>query len=139
MSKEEKNSELKFYKCNICGNIVCKIEDSGMPLNCCGKQMMELRPESTDGALEKHVPVYCKIGDEICVKVGEVLHPMEDFHHIVFVALHTDKGFYVHSVAHNDEPTTCFCIGEDEKVLGVYDYCNLHGMYVNHECRKDCD
>lgn len=139
MSKEEKRSELKFYKCNVCGNIVCKIEDSGMPMTCCGKQMTELRPGSTDGALEKHVPVYCKIGDEICVRVGEVLHPMEDFHHIVFIVLETNRGFYVHRVAEEDEPTTCFSIDEDERVWGVYEYCNLHGVFVSRTMSDECD
>lgn len=130
--------ELKFYRCNVCGNIVCKVVDSGMPMTCCGKQMTELRPASTDGTAEKHVPVYCKIGNEVCVKVGEVLHPMEAFHHIVFIALETDKGFYVHRLPEDEEPATCFCIEEDEKILGVYEYCNLHGVFVSSEAKEEC-
>ena len=31
--------ELKFYRCPICGNIVVKLENSGVPVVCCGKPM----------------------------------------------------------------------------------------------------
>ncbi len=76
---------IRFYECGICGNLVCTIDDSGNPLSCCGRQMKELRPASTDGDLEKHVPVYQLDGSDLYVKIGQKLHPMEKFHHIEFV------------------------------------------------------
>lgn len=48
----------RFYKCNKCLNIVTKINDSGSNLSCCGEEMVELIPNSTDASLEKHIPVY---------------------------------------------------------------------------------
>ena len=47
---------MKFYKCNTCGNIITKLNDSGVPVVCCGEKMEELVPGATDGAFEKHVP-----------------------------------------------------------------------------------
>lgn len=167
--------EIKFYKCNVCGNIVCKVEDSGMDMMCCGKQMTELRPESTDGELEKHVPIYEIIDNHIYVQVGSKEHPMEDFHHIEFIGIETDKGFGVkylmpthkypgfdHGKCTDDKnsytkspenkcadgkcseetkdtkdtkgcmlPRACFSLNEGEKLLSVFEYCNLHGMYKN--------
>ena len=95
---------VKFYKCEVCGNIVCKIEDAGTPLSCCGKQMHELRSASTDGALEKHVPVYEKMDDVICVKIGEEPHPMEKTHYIDFVALETTKGILIEKIRDTGNP-----------------------------------
>ena len=45
--------DLKFYKCMHCGNIAVKPFDSGVPLVCCGEQMVELTANTTDAALEK--------------------------------------------------------------------------------------
>ena len=44
--------ELVIYKCKICGNIVIKLVDKGVPLMCCGTFMEELVPASSDGAVE---------------------------------------------------------------------------------------
>ena len=48
---------MKLLKCAVCGNIVEVVEDKGVPIMCCGQQMQELKANTTDGALEKHVPV----------------------------------------------------------------------------------
>lgn len=49
--------DLKFYKCMHCGNIAIKPFDAGVPLVCCGEKMTELTANTTDAAVEKHVPV----------------------------------------------------------------------------------
>lgn len=48
---------MKLYKCTHCGNIIAMWHDSGVPVMCCGEKMVELIPNTTDGAQEKHVPV----------------------------------------------------------------------------------
>ena len=54
--------KLQVYKCPVCGNIVEVLHVGGGTLVCCGKPM-ELQVEGTsDGALEKHVPVVEKNG-----------------------------------------------------------------------------
>jgi len=121
---------LKFYKCETCGNIVCKIEDHGTPLTCCNHQMVELRPESTDGALEKHVPVCENINNNICVKVGSMPHIMEPSHHIKFIVLETNTGFFLKYLDVNKDASACFRLFKDEEVTAMYELCNLHGLYV---------
>ena len=50
--------EKKFLKFNVCGNLVEQINATAVPIMCCGQPMMELKAGTTDGAAEKHVPVY---------------------------------------------------------------------------------
>ena len=48
---------MKFYRCEHCGNVITHFVDSGVPVVCCGEPMKELTPNTTDAAVEKHVPV----------------------------------------------------------------------------------
>ena len=34
---------LKLYRCEICGNLICMIEDSGMVPECCGLEMTRVK------------------------------------------------------------------------------------------------
>ena len=75
-----------------CGNIVWKVVDKGVPLMCCGQKMEELVPGTTDGALEKHVPVVERNGENVTIKVGSVAHPMLEEHYIQLIAAVTEDG-----------------------------------------------
>ena len=50
--------EQKFYICKHCGNIIAKVKDVGVPVVCCGEPMSEIIPNTTDAAVEKHLPVW---------------------------------------------------------------------------------
>ena len=109
---------MKLYVCPICGNVVEKIVDKGVPVVCCGKPMVELTANTTDGALEKHVPVLSIDGDKLHVKVGEVSHPMTDDNQVLRVDLTSA-----------DQPEAVFAIGDYKGTIEVYEYCNLHGLW----------
>ena len=47
---------MKTYKCEVCGNVVAKIVDSGVPVMCCGKAMVE-----TDAYAEVTEKVACEV------------------------------------------------------------------------------
>lgn len=36
--------ETRFFRCDICGNLVGMIHSSGAPMTCCGQHMTELDP-----------------------------------------------------------------------------------------------
>ena len=57
---------MKFYICNHCGNIIAYVKSSGVPVVCCGEKMQELVPNTTDAAVEKHVPVIQIDGAKVC-------------------------------------------------------------------------
>ena len=122
--------EVKFYRCEHCGNIAIKVIDSGVPMMCCGEPMVELTAGSTDAALEKHVPVVNIEGSHVHVQVGEVNHPMTEEHLIQFVVLVTAAGFQVVNLTAQDEPAADFELAEGVQVLKAYEYCNLHGLWV---------
>ena len=57
------------------------------------------------------------------------VHPMVEAHYIQFICLVTDKGVYFRNLRPEQAPEADFAIG-DEKPLAVYEYCNLHGLWV---------
>ena len=120
---------MKFYKCSVCGKIIAIVENRPVPTICCGKPMVELVANTEDGAYEKHIPVF-EVKDRIVtVKVGEVIHPMIDTHYIQWIAIETNLGNQRKTLKPGSEPVAQFALLEGEEVLGVYEYCNLHGLY----------
>lgn len=121
---------VKLMKCNHCGNISELVLDKGVPEVCCGEKMEVLKANSTDAALEKHVPVVEVEGNKVCIKVGSVEHPMTEEHLIQFIFLETTKGVYRANLTPEDKPAAEFLLSEGEKALAAYEYCNLHGFWV---------
>ena len=121
---------MKFYKCETCGNIVTKLNDSGAPLSCCGAVMMELVPGTSDGAYEKHIPAVTVNGNEVTVKVGEVEHPMMDAHYIQWIVLETKQGYQIEYLKPGQKPEAKFYLAENDEAVSAYEYCNLHGLWV---------
>lgn len=120
---------MKIYLCKHCGNIVEVIRDKGVPVICCGEPMSELIPGTSDGAADKHVPVYNKEGKLVQVTVGSTEHPMADVHYIEWIALETSKGLYRRILQPGNPPKADFILDDDEELLSVCAYCNLHGLW----------
>ena len=120
---------MKFYKCEICGKIVAMVKETPVDTMCCGQAMRELVPGTTDGAAEKHVPVYTLEGNTVKVKVGSVEHPMTDAHHIEWIAIETENGNQRKELKPGDKPEATFALVPRDKVKSVYEYCNLHGLW----------
>lgn len=120
---------LQFFKCEHCGNVAVKLFDEGPALFCCGEQMKELVPDSVDASQEKHVPVV-EITDDIKVKIGAEEHPMIDTHWITMIVLETNRGFQYVRLFPGDKPEAEFTLAPGENPLAVYDYCNIHGLWV---------
>lgn len=120
---------MKFYKCNVCGNLVEMVKESGVTMVCCGQDMTELIPGTSDGAHEKHVPVYKVDGCKVSVNVGAMDHPMLDEHYIEWVIVETDKGVYRINLKPEEAPKVEIKIADSENVIAVYAYCNLHGLW----------
>ena len=120
--------ELKFYICEHCKNVIIKVSDSKVPVMCCGQLMKELVANTVDAAVEKHIPVYEKIEDEIVVRVGELEHPMEKDHYIMWIAQVTEnKMIRVQLYPEQSRETRFPYI----KGASLYAYCNKHGLWKN--------
>lgn len=120
--------EIKFYKCSVCGKIITMVNPTNVPTICCGKPMEELKPNTSDGAVEKHVPVV-EVNDGIVnVKIGSVAHPMAPDHFIQWICIATDQGHEIKYLSPNFNPEASFAL-KDEKLENVYAYCNVHGLW----------
>lgn len=122
---------MRFYQCDICGKVIAVITDTDIPTICCGQTMRELIPNTTDGAAEKHVPVYYSEGDTVTIHVGSAPHPSADNHYIGWIALRTDGGFQFRELHPGDLPTTVFTVDPADPVRAVYAFCNLHGLWLS--------
>lgn len=121
-------SNTKFYICEKCGNLVEKIDDSGVPMVCCGQKMTPVVAGSVEASREKHIPVATVEDGVVKVSVGSIEHPMAEEHSILWVELKTDKGVQRKNLVVGEPPVVSFALA-DEKPLEVYAYCNLHGLW----------
>lgn len=120
-----------MYICPTCGNIILKLEDSGVVPHCCGHEMQLLRPEMREepGVSEKHLPsVSLRDESTLRVQVGSEQHPMMKEHLIQFILLETEHGIQVRFLKPEDKPTAKFYCGYD-KPHGVFTWCNKHGLW----------
>jgi len=117
----------QIYRCNVCGNIVKVLHAGVGTLVCCGRPMELLKEKTEDLGLEKHVPVIEEAEEGYLVKVGSVPHPMEEKHHIEWIELITNRGYYRKFLKAGEKPEAHFKI-KAEKV-SAREYCNLHGLW----------
>ena len=124
-------NELVLKRCKSCGAMVkvlkdCTCENCG--IKCCGEEMEILVPNSVDAAVEKHIPTYEKVEDEIFVKVN---HVMEKEHYIEWITHAKDNKEYTVNLypEQNDECRFKYIPGST-----IYAYCNKHGLW-----KKDVD
>lgn len=111
-------------------SVVMLISGGGQELSCGGKPMNFLTANTTDAAQEKHVPQVTVDGKKVFVKVGSVAHPMAEAHLIQWIYLQTKKGGqYVHLSA-TDKPEAEFIVADGDEPLAVYEFCNLHGLWM---------
>jgi len=118
--------EIKFYRCEECGNIVALIHKGGGTLVCCGQDMTELKANTTDAALEKHVPAVSREDGKVKVQVGSTLHPMLPEHYIMWVALISGDKMDMKFLEPGGQPIAEF---EDAASGMVFEYCSIHGLW----------
>ena len=121
--------DMKFYRCETCGQIVAIVDKKACPIMCCGKPMTEIVPGSTDAAVEKHVPVVTVDGCCVKVVVGSAAHPMAEEHYIQWIAIQTKQGNQRKALKPGDAPEACFALCEGDEVEAAYAYCNLHSLW----------
>ena len=134
----------EIYRCPICGNIV-EVLHKGAVLSCCGQPMQLMDENSTDGAVEKHVPVLEAVDGGYRVRVGSAEHPMTPAHYIEWIELLTPTCVMRRELTPDDKPEALFlldgdCMGGDvacgaaagDSGCGVSAraYCNLHGLWA---------
>ena len=123
-------SKKSIYKCPLCGNVVESLwNGTGSVLVCCGKEMIELKANTTDASQEKHVPVIERSGTKVTVKVGSVAHPMTAEHYILFVELLAGEKVLRHDFKEGDTVAEAVFYVEEGVAVQAREYCNLHGLW----------
>ena len=116
--------EQKFFICERCGNIIAMVKSSGVPVMCCGQQMKEIIPGTTDAAVEKHVPVYTVEGNKVMVTVGSAEHPM--------LPEHPDHALYERYFPNGGGSIFTFDIrGGQEEAHRFIDHLKLFSLLAN--------
>ncbi|MCI9569321.1 MAG: desulfoferrodoxin [Lachnospiraceae bacterium] len=116
----------RFIQCPDCHGVALVIYGEGEAG--CGTYD-KLHVNTTDAALEKHLPVVKVKKDCVEAKVGENDHPMETDHYITWVYLETTRGGQLRTLKPGDKPAVQFLLSDDERPLAVYEYCNKHGLW----------
>ena len=119
----------KFYICEHCGNIIAMIRDQGVPVFCCGEEMRQIKPGTTEASQEKHIPVYEVKDRLVYVTVGSKEHPMTREHFIEWICLETERGIQYAHLNPEDPPKAEFALCQGDQVRAVYAFCNQHDLW----------
>ena len=114
---------MKVYQCEKCKKVILSKEELKLD------GWVELIAGATDAAVEKHVPVVTKKCKQVKVDVGSVAHPMTAEHLIEWVAIETEQGYQVKYLSAETLPVCEFSLAGGDKLVAVYAYCNLHGLW----------
>ncbi len=119
--------EYVVKKCMKCGALVRVIEDcscNDCGITCCGEQMIKLKPNSTDGAVEKHVPSYEEKDGKVFVRVN---HVMDEDHYIEWISFIYDD---IEITTYLMPGKAATAHGKYIKGMKIYAYCNKHGLWI---------
>lgn len=117
----------EVYKCDYCGQMIELLHGGDGTLVCCGQPMKCLEENSSDAAVEKHVPVTSNVENGIRVSVGEIAHPMKESHYIEWIELIDDESTIRKLLKPGDQPEADFAV--DAQKTTVRAYCNVHGLW----------
>jgi len=120
----------EVYYCEVCHNLVESLWNGKPNLVCCNKPMKKLEPNKTDAAVEKHVPVIERKGNQVTVKVGSNPHPMQAEHYILFVELLVGDKVYRHDFKEGDTVAQATFLVDEPGKLVAREFCNLHGFWA---------
>ena len=116
---------MNFYRCLNCGKVIHVLKE-GQENICCYKEMLEIKDRDIEASLEKHVPVVEVLENTYKITVGEMLHPMDPDHYIMWIMVGNEKCEYFHYLVPGEVPIVELPIIPNAT---VYAYCNKHGLF----------
>jgi desulfoferrodoxin-like iron-binding protein len=141
---------MKIFICQVCGHIsfdsvpelcpVCFSPKEKFQQN--DKIFIESKAKSPEAEV-KHLPqitlenkcglipeIFCR---DALIRIGKVLHPMEEKHFIVFIDCYLDGKYVerIHLTANGVYPAGTLHIKNPAKKLTVVINCNIHGYWMS--------
>jgi superoxide reductase len=125
------NCEPKFLRCVDCSTLVEALNEQCCDeLSCCGKPMDLLIPNHNAGADgEKHLPVAWWEDGALIVKIGRILHPMSQQHHIEWVCVQNKYETHRIRLKRGEDPILHIPLAPSAAPVTIYTYCNRHGLW----------
>ncbi len=133
------------FICGACGHIALDEAPEKCPL--CGspssvfKEQDIIKTAEDEGPKEKHVPVIktvkkCGLVGKGCtdvhVRIGEILHPMEPDHYIVFIDFYIDRKVVLRvRLTPDTNPAASAHIKAGSGKITVIEFCNKHGYWIS--------
>lgn len=93
------------------------------------ENLLHILVENHNGDKTKHQPIVTRDKQSIQVKIGDIMHPMTQDHHISMIFLKTKHGGQYKLLSYLETPIVTFELTKDDEPLEVYGYCNLHGLW----------
>ena len=123
--------KLELYKCNLCNNLVEVMHEGVGELVCCNQPMeiVECNTSEISDLNEKHIPVIEKQIDNMNIRVGAVLHPMTEEHHIYFIQAISHDKKYVKTKFLEINETPELNVKTSSESLWSRALCNIHGLF----------
>ena len=119
---------LKFYRCNICGNLLFVMVDPNVRPTCCGSDMEILDPTHGTEGSEKHAPIIEFHQNDPEVQVGLQLHAMAPEHRIEWIALTDGQRVEIQKLGLTTPPVVRFSKMKSDGKIHAYAFCNVHGL-----------
>lgn len=123
--------KLELYRCDLCHNLVEVVLEGDGELVCCGLPMILVEPKTEEFAKEKHVPFITKNEDGIEVRIGEIPHPMDENHYIMFIEVISEDGKYVKRKYLQPGEEAFLKLKCDCEKFSAREFCSLHGLWEN--------
>ena len=144
---------MEKYVCAMCGYVELK-EDAPEKCPSCGAPRKQFKkdagaikqPEDLENKTDlekKHIPLIkvnksCSFVEgctDLHVKMGEIIHPMEEKHYIMFIDFYLDEEFIsrLKLTPRHMKPAGCLHLDASEGKLSVIEHCNLHGNWIAEE------
>lgn len=114
---------MQFYK-NDKDNFLIKLDHETFD-----DHLIQILVEQHIGDKSKHQPIVTYENRQVKVKIGHVMHPMNQDHHISMIFLKTKQGGQYKILSYLETPIVTFELTQDDEPIEVYGYCNLHGLW----------
>ncbi|MFP4521888.1 MAG: desulfoferrodoxin family protein [Fibrobacterota bacterium] len=140
---------MSIFICNVCGHIEFNSQPEKCPVCFASKftqndNVFKESEENSPEASAKHVPAVtvnkeCGLVPDVgcvdvIVRIGEVVHPMEEKHHITFIDCYVDDK-YVERVSLSPAvyAAGCFHLKTEGTKVSIVENCNVHGYWMKEQ------
>ncbi|MBN2546648.1 MAG: hypothetical protein JXB50_12680 [Spirochaetes bacterium] len=139
---------MNIFICKVCGHIEFNAAPGNCPVCYAPKEKFEQNDkifieseEKSKEAAPKHIPLIQIIREchlikeqkctDVLVRIGEVLHPMEEKHYIMFIDCYLDYKYISRVMLTPDVwASGLYHLKKEGKKVTIVERCNIHGFWM---------